>query len=215
MAANTIKITTLGAAVVLVAIIEAGAPWLVQATGWPRLAALGFIRSLEIAAMLGVVGAFQKGLQAIGWTPRMWVKGLRIGALWSLGFGFVAALGMTAAFILGCDDPLKMIRTPMPGTWGGIAVLFLVGGLIGPIAEEICFRGLIYTFFRRWGVVIAMAASTLVFVALHSTNGLPVVQIIGGLVFAVTYEITGNLMASMVIHILGNCAIFALSLPWA
>ena len=112
------------------------------------------------------------------------------------------------------QNALAMLRTPLPGTKTGLMAFFLVGGLIGPLAEEICFRGLVYTFFRRWGIVAAVIASTLVFVVLHSVHGFPLVQIIGGLIFAISFELTRNLMVPIVIHVLGNCAIFALSLPW-
>jgi membrane protease YdiL (CAAX protease family) len=87
-----------------------------------------------------------------------------------------------------------------------------VGGLIAPVAEELCFRGIVYSFFRRWGILIALVASTALFVALHTFQGLPVVQIVGGIVFAIAYETTGNLMVPITIHCLGNITIFTLSL---
>ena len=59
-----------------------------------------------------------------------------------------------------------------------------------------------------------MAVSTAIFAALHAVHGLPLVQITGGIVFAVAYETTGNLTVPMVIHVAANCAIFALSLPF-
>ena len=42
--------------------------------------------------------------------------------------------------------------------------------------------------------------------------GLPVTQAIGAVVFALAYERAGSLAAPIAIHVLGNCAIFALSL---
>jgi len=87
-----------------------------------------------------------------------------------------------------------------------------VGGFIAPVAEELCFRGILYTYFRRWGIILALVASTIIFVVLHATHGLPVTQIVGGIVFAVAYEISHNLMVPITIHALGNLAIFSLSL---
>jgi membrane protease YdiL (CAAX protease family) len=37
-------------------------------------------------------------------------------------------------------------------------------------------------------------------------------QIIGGIVFALAYEASGNLLVPITIHVLGNLAIFTLSL---
>jgi membrane protease YdiL (CAAX protease family) len=214
MAPNPIKITTLAASLALVAVIEWTAPWLIHLTDWPVMTILGFIRIIEIGAMIGIVRYFETGLGAMGWGPHTWIRGIGIGALWSLGFALAAAAAMAVLYAMG-QDALMMLRTRLPGDRAGLVTFFLVGGLIGPLAEEICFRGLAYTFFRRWGVVVAIIASTLVFVALHSVHGFPLVQIIGGLVFALSFEVTGNLMVPIVIHVLGNSAIFALSLPWA
>ena len=213
MAPNPIKITTLAASLALVAVIEWTAPWLIQITEWPMLTTLGFIRIIEIGAMIGIVLYFETGLNAIGWAPATWIRGIGIGALWSLGFALAAAAAMAILYAIG-QDFLGMLRTSLPGDRAGLVTFFLVGGLIAPLAEEICFRGLVYTFFRRWGILTAVIASTLVFVVLHSVHGFPLVQIIGGLVFALSFEVTRNLMVPIVIHVLGNSAIFALSLPW-
>jgi len=42
--------------------------------------------------------------------------------------------------------------------------------------------------------------------------GIPLPQVVGGLVFAVAYEIEESLMVPIIIHVLGNLAIFTLSL---
>ena len=59
----------------------------------------------------------------------------------------------------------------------------------------------------------ALVLSTLIFVLLHPTiSGFPLPQVVGGLVFAVAYEVEGNLLVPITIHALGNMAIFALAL---
>lgn len=213
MAPKQIKIKTLAASLALVAVIEWTAPWLIRLTDWPVITILGFIRVIEIGAMILIVRYFETGLEVIGWSPKTWSKGVVIGAVWSMGFALVAVAGIVILYAMG-QNALAMLRIPLPGNKAGLMTFFLVGGLIGPLAEEICFRGLVYTFFRRWGIVAAVIASTLVFVALHSVHGFPLVQIIGGLIFAISFELTRNLMVPIVIHVLGNSAIFALSLAW-
>ena len=90
-------------------------------------------------------------------------------------------------------------------------MLFLVGGFIGPVAEEMLFRGLVYNYLRRWGFWAALALSTLVFTVPHAgASGVPMPQIVGGLVFATAYEIEKNLLAPITIHVLGNLALFGL-----
>ena len=95
-----------------------------------------------------------------------------------------------------------------------IAFFFLIGGMVGPIAEEVFFRGILYGFFRRWGVLVGLGLSTLIFVLIHLISHLflPVTQVIGGIVFALAYEVEDSLLAPITIHALGNMAIFTLSL---
>jgi hypothetical protein len=91
----------------------------------------------------------------------------------------------------------------------------LAGALIGPVAEEIFFRGILYGFFRRWGIPAAVLLSTLLFILPHyhaSGLAVPITQLIGGILFAIAYEIEKNLLVPITIHSLGNLAIFTLSL---
>jgi len=111
------------------------------------------------------------------------------------------------------SNPLKLIQVQLPTKHSEIALFFLIGGMVGPIAEEVFFRGILYGFFRRWGVVVGLVLSTLIFVLMHPINhGVPITQVVGGIVFALAYEVEGSLMVPITIHSLGNMAIFALSL---
>ena len=59
---------------------------------------------------------------------------------------------------------------------------------------------------------MAIVISTALFVLSHATDSsLPITQVIGGLLFAVAYEIEKNLVVPIIIHSLGNLAIFCLS----
>ena len=88
-----------------------------------------------------------------------------------------------------------------------------MGGIVAPVTEEIVFRGVIFGYLRRWGLPAAVLVSTALFAALH-LPAVPATQIVGGMVFAVAYHTGKSLMVPIVIHVLGNLAIFSLSLPW-
>ena len=68
-------------------------------------------------------------------------------------------------------NPLKFIRMRLPSEPEKLAIFFLVGGLIGPVAEEVAFRGVVYGFLRRWGKCFALFGSTAIFVLLHPGLG--------------------------------------------
>ncbi len=215
MATNPLKLKTLAWALALVLAAEALAWWSLSQTALAPLAVLGMVRLLQIVGILWIVVALEGGLTIIGWAPLSWGSGFKKGAIWSLGFAGAAILGMATIYLAG-HNPLRLLRTPLPSGATHLTLFFIVGGFIAPLAEEICFRGLLYTFFRRWGILLALVASTTIFVILHSVHGIPVTQIVGGLVFAIAYETSGNLMVPITIHVLGNLAIFTLSvLPLA
>lgn len=185
--------------------------WIIRLSNMTPLAVIGLTRMIQIGAVGWLVVKQESGLEAIGWEPASWITGIKKGLVWSLGFGVIAALSMIVIYLSG-QNPLHLIQSPLPTHTWEIILFFAVGGLIAPVAEELCFRGIVYTFFRRWGILIALVASTAIFVALHTVHGLPITQLVGGIVFAIAYETSGKLMVPITIHCLGNTAIFTISL---
>ena len=211
MVSSTIKISTVTAGLALVAATEL-IGWRVMV--WLQLsplAVVGAVRTIQMAGFVWIVNKWERGLVAVGWGPGTWLSGLKKGAFWSMAFAAAAGVGMAAAHLAG-SNPLQMVRSPLPSRSWELGLFFLVGGFIAPMAEEFLFRGILYTFFRRWGIICALAVSTAIFVVLHLPAGIPYTQIVGGIVFALAYETTGNLSVPMTIHCLGNLAIFTLSL---
>jgi membrane protease YdiL (CAAX protease family) len=139
------------------------------------------------------------------------LPGLARGLIWSVCFGIAAGVLFLVLLAAGIN-PLKLVNTPLPSAPRQIIIFFLVGGVIGPIWEEIFFRGIIFGFFRRWGLYAAILISTALFVLPHyDGHHLPLTQIVGGIVFAIAYEKEKNLMVPVTIHCLGNLAIFSLT----
>jgi membrane protease YdiL (CAAX protease family) len=173
--------------------------------------ALGAIRTLEAGILLWLPRTSRVNWDVIGLGRGELPTGLRWGLLGAALFALAALGGGLVLHLLGFQ-PLALIRTPLPAATSERLLFFLVGGGIAPIAEEVLFRGYLYTYCRRWGVLTALTLSTAVFVALHLPSGLPLTQILGGIVFALAYEGSGSLLAAILIHGLGNLAIFSLSL---
>jgi hypothetical protein len=196
----------------LIVLTEISAWLVVQHFGMVPLYAIGLVRLIQIGGILSGVVYLQNSLSAIGWSPSTWRQGIVWGALWSMAFGAVVAVAMGLLYMSG-TNPLAIVRSPLPSQPVQRLLFFIIGGLVAPLAEEICFRGVLYNYFRRWGVVAALIASTVLFVILHSVHGFPLTQLVGGILFALSYEYSGNLMVPITIHATGNLAIFTLSLP--
>jgi len=106
-----------------------------------------------------------------------------------------------------------VIRTGFPKSSEDLLLFFLVGGIVAPVTEEVFFRGILYGFLRRWGILVALVLSTAAFALTHGIgHGFPVTQVVGGILFAGAYEIEKNLVVPITIHCLGNLAIFSLSM---
>ena len=175
------------------------------------LPVLGITRALEIVLLILVVFQFERSVAAIGLVSEKLSVGIKRGLLWSACFGLAAGVLIGVLYAFGINV-LKLLFTPLPYSKMMALIYLLVGGVIGPVAEEIFFRGIVYGYLRRWGVYFAIALSTLVFVLAHLTAGrLPFTQVVGGIVFALAYEREKCLLVPITIHCLGNLTIFSIS----
>jgi membrane protease YdiL (CAAX protease family) len=202
-----IEIKTLAAAVIAVISVELTMGVINTYYTLHPLFLTGLARSMQIILMILIVSSQGQGLNPIGLSLNGFARGLQKGLLWSAGFGLATIL-VTLLFFLGGINLLNFFNNGFPTD--PIAMLFIVGGFIGPIAEELFFRGLLFTYLRRWGMIPALLGSTGAFVLIHPVQGLAVTQIIGGLLFGISFEIEKNLMVPVTIHVFGNMAIFAL-----
>jgi len=199
---------TLGALI----LIEGVARLLISSGLYDSMIVLGVTRVLETGIIVSCVLLWGKGLPSIGLARARIAHGVRRGLIWSAGFAVVVALASAVLYVARID-PLVLLRVRLPGRLSQILLFLLVGGIVGPIAEELFFRGILYGFLRRWGIVVAIVVSTGLFVLAHPiSQGFPVPQAVGGIVFALAYEIEGSLMTPIVIHVLGNLVLYTLSL---
>lgn len=212
MEADRIKIKTLIISLGAVIAVEVVARVGIRPGAYNPMIVSGAVRLLQAGLIIIIVLIREKGLSSIGLSLTKTLPGLKRGLTWSAGFGLITLLGFALIFAIGLN-PLTLIHTHLPANPDDIALFFLVGGLIGPVAEEVFFRGILYGFCRRWGAPAAIILSTLAFVLAHPIfPAIPVTQVVGGILFAVAYEVEKNLMVPITIHALGNMAIFTLSL---
>jgi membrane protease YdiL (CAAX protease family) len=173
---------------------------------------LGAARIVESFLILLVVRMGGRDLTALGLARSLVPRGFARGLAWSVGAGAAAALVAVLLAMAGLH-PLTFIRAKVAQGGSELLLFLLVGGLLGPVAEELFFRGLLYGFLRRWGVPTAVLISSLIFVLCHpGSHGLRLTQAVGGILFAAAYEVERNLLVPITIHVLGNLAIFTLSL---
>jgi len=178
--------------------------------------ATGIVRALELVLFLGIVHFFVGNLEPIGLGKRDIIPGLIRGLLWSLGFGLIT--GLVFGILLGLGlNPLDQFRRPVANHLQDLLPLFIVGGLLGPVVEEVFFRGILYGFLRNhfknsignWSIGMALFICTLFFVLLHYPV-ISYIQVVGGLIFALSYELEKRLLVPITIHVLGNLSLFTI-----
>jgi len=212
MEAKRIEIRILFLCFAAVLAIEVGTWVVTSKSPFHPMLILAGARLLQMLLIILIVVTLGKGLSSIGLARSEMVSGVKKGLLWSAGFGAVTSIGSVGLFIAGIN-PLTLLKAPLPKQPVDLVLFFIVGGIVGPTAEELFFRGILYGFLRRWGVIVAVILSTLLFVLPHAIHQrIPITQVVGGIVFAVAYEVEGSLMVPIIIHLLGNLAIFSISL---
>jgi uncharacterized protein len=196
-------------ALLALVVIETVATLTAKVRGSFPIEHLGLLRIVESIVLILIVRLQKEGLGIIGLDNRRLISGFKTGVIWSLMFAVTVALGFLILFFLK-QNPFNLIRVPLPQTPRDLMIFFLIGGVIAPISEEIFFRGILFSYFSKWGLLKAVIISTLIFVFFHPQAGLT--QAVGGVVFALSYHFCHSLLAPIIIHSLGNLALFSISL---
>jgi membrane protease YdiL (CAAX protease family) len=84
---------------------------------------------------------------------------------------------------------------------------FFIGCLIGPFVEELFFRGLLYACMREsLAPVYCIILTSLLFASLH--GNISVIQLTGGILFALIYEWRRNIWAPFIVHASANIGLW-------
>ena len=137
---------------------------------------------------------------------------------WSLISGAIGVVALAALWtVLGA-----IVRVPpnaLPDARGvpplTAVALLLVAIVAAPLTEEIAFRGYAMGLLRRqFGPMTALAVSSVMFAAVHLTQGLYatklIVYLLVGLGLAATVWRTGSLLPAMVVHSFGDFTFFTM-----
>lgn len=176
------------------------------------IAAAGFVIFI-------VTRRFRHKLSEIGLTTKNFIQNIKIGV-----FGYLAALPVILLVLLvmsytaqkfSYEPPVQPVVQIYLKEQGKNYLLFftLFVALVGPMIEEIFFRGFTYRAFRqKFGVRWALVASSGIFAGLHMSliAFLPIFLL--GYFLAYLYENTGSLVPSMAVHVIHNLIMVSMTL---
>ncbi len=202
---------------VLVPLLGAGA----ELTGRP-VAGLVTVLVIYVVTLVGVAG-YLRARAAFSWRllgpvrPRVGHVGQ--GLVW----GVVGWLGVTGLLLLlltvfgvtdvGTQDVLDQART---GRTAAVLSVLVVGG-VGPLAEEVIFRGVVFqSVRRRLGLVPGMVVSSALWTGVHAELYGDPVLLLGlfafGLWLAWSMHRSGSLLVPLVAHSAFNVVQIAIAL---
>ena len=72
------------------------------------------------------------------------------------------------------------------------------------LAEELLFRGVIQSGFKKWGIKVSVGFSALIFMLMHGSALQTIHQMIIGIIIGYVYFKTGNLWIGVMIHFFNN-----------
>ncbi|TQS41435.1 CPBP family intramembrane glutamic endopeptidase [Cryptosporangium phraense] len=198
---------------VVMAVVAYGVGIALRVTG--AAAAMGPVAfGVILAALSGVAGLIAFGaadrLRVRDWsafgvrrTSRRWI-------LIGLAAGLVALVvaNLLSTLILSLFDlPTDTQQSYADAAGGGVvpailSALFL--GVLTPIGEEFLFRGVVATVLLRYGALIGVVGSALIFAAMHGPNIVFVTALVVGLIAAELRRRSGSVWPGVVAHLVNN-----------
>ncbi len=142
---------------------------------------------------------------AAGWTVLAWLAFLAFSAAWAAALGIDESDDLPQE--LGADDSTAAL----------VAVILMVT-LLAPVAEELFFRGFLFTALRRWiGLLPGALITGVVFGGIHAggTDAEFLVPLmVLGAILCFLYWKTDSLLAPMALHAVNNSIALGVALEW-
>ncbi len=166
-----------------------------------------------------VAKRFKHELWTVGLTTKNFFKNVKIGVI---GYLSIIPAILAVLFILSViakkfsyEPPVQpVVQIYLKESEKNYLLFFtLFVAIVGPIIEEVFFRGFTYKAFRqKWGVWRALTLSSGIFAALHMSliGFLPIFML--GFFLAYLYEATGSLVPSMMVHMIHNLIMVSMTL---
>lgn len=193
----------------VLALVAFGTPALLRPLGLDPVARGLFLASLSglagIAGFAAAYGLRVRSLAAFG-VRRTTVRWILLGVAGGV-VAFVASriLGLVL-FALGVqpgDLQAPYTEAGSAGAWSVVLSLVFLA-LLTPLGEELVFRGVVTTGLLRYGKVVGVGGSAVVFALMHGVNVIFVTALVVGLIAAELRRRSDSVWPGVVTHVVNN-----------
>jgi membrane protease YdiL (CAAX protease family) len=146
--------------------------------------------------------------------PGFWIRVAVLAALALIPIRVLLAL-VTQLLVGGsleslADTPRMDLLVPEGPLLLTFVISFVLGGILVPVAEELYFRGAIFTWFRRrYSLWVAVIGSTLLFALGHADLlAVVVTSAVIGVVNALLFERSRSIWVPITVHVVNNSLAF-------
>ena len=174
----------------------------------PTVLGLIFTGLSGVAGLLGFAGAFLLRIRHVaafgirGTTRRWLLLAVAAGLAAFLAKGLLA-LVLPASFH-GTKDVQQVYATGGSGGPASLALATFCLAALTPVGEELLFRGVLTSALLRFGAIIAVGGSAMVFAAMHGLNAITTAALVEGLFAAEIFRRSGSVWTAVVVHVVFN-----------
>ena len=166
---------------------------------------------MQVLLMMGTVWFFalyrrkagfrDLGLRYYSIGKTLWYTLISLIAIFAISFIYVFIMSS----VIGIEAPVSKIEILIKNRSVSNTVLLIIVAFIGPIVEEVFFRGFLYSAFKKnWGVIPALFLSSILFSAVHLQVYSFIPLFIIGWLLAYIFEKTKSLFPAIVLHAVYN-----------
>jgi len=166
---------------------------------------------IQVILMLGTVWFFalyrrRAGLRDLGLRyysigKTLWYTFISLLAIFIISFIYVFVLSS----VFGIEAPSSKIEILVSNRSVSNTILLIVVAFIGPVVEEVFFRGFLYSAFRKsWGVFPALFISSILFSVVHLQVYSFIPLFLIGWLLAYLFEKTRSLFPAIFLHAVYN-----------
>ena len=170
------------------------------------------LASLEGIVLIGSV--YIVGLRRRGWNwehvglikpSSYWLSVSIVIGIFAIPVSAIIAVGIQLALGRPIENTQLTFLAPNGFTWFSAISMFILGGLIAPVAEELYFRGVLFHWLNsKWTIWPSILLSALVFGLVHGEASVAGAAFVLGIFMAWVYYKSSSLWTAIIVHAINN-----------